>query len=126
MGSVLAPHDILYRGCIKLGDDFLLLDVVKDHRTRGADDEASCAAVEDLVRLNRRLDALDNSASQIANFDKLPKNNLKLDSPLERVASVPELSCLEQQTYYGQQIWHSALGRVSHQSRSPSTLQKYP
>ena len=73
MGSVLAPYDILYRRCIKLGDGFLLLDVVKDHGTRRAEDEASCAAVEDLVRLNRRFDTLDNSASQIADFDKLPK-----------------------------------------------------
>jgi hypothetical protein len=73
LGTVLAPHDILHRGCIKLCDSFLLLDVIKDHGTRRAEDEASCAAVEDLVRLDRRFDALDNCASQIADFDKLPK-----------------------------------------------------
>ena len=92
LGSILTPHNILYRGRIKLGDSLLLLDVIKNHRTRGAEDEASCAAVEDLVRLNRRLNALDNGASQIANFDKLPKNNLKLDVPLSVLLAY--LSCL--------------------------------
>lgn len=73
MGSLLAPHDILYRGCIKFGDGLLLLDVIKNYGTRRAEDEASCAAVEDLVCLDRRFDALDDSASQIADFDELPK-----------------------------------------------------
>jgi hypothetical protein len=76
LGSVLTPHNILYRGRIKLGDSLLLLDVIKNHRTCGAEDKASCAAVEDLARLHRRLNTLDNSASQIADFNKLPRRNL--------------------------------------------------
>ena len=76
MGPLLAPHDILHRGCVKLSDGFLLLDVVKNYRTRGAEDKAGGATVEDFVGLDGRFYALDNSASQIADLDELPRNKI--------------------------------------------------
>jgi hypothetical protein len=72
----LTPHDIFHRGSIKLSDGLLLLDVVKNNRTCGAEDKARSAAVEDLVRLNRRFYALDNSAGQIADLDELTRNKI--------------------------------------------------
>ena len=67
----MAPHDIFHRGSIKLSDGLLLLDVVKNNRTCGAEDETGGAAVEDFVSLNRGFYALDNSARQIADLDEL-------------------------------------------------------
>jgi hypothetical protein len=76
LGPILAPHDIFYRGSVKLGDSLLLLDVVKNDRTCGAEDKAGGAAVEDFVGLNRRFYALDYSAGQIADLDELPRNKI--------------------------------------------------
>ena len=71
MGSILVPYDVLDRRSVKLGNGFLLLDVVKYNRTRGAENEASSATKKDLVRLDRWFDTLDGSPSQIADLDKL-------------------------------------------------------
>jgi len=92
LGPVLAPYNILHRGRVKLRDGLLLLDVVKKNRTCRAEDEASRAAVEDLVRLNRRFNAPDNSAGHIADLDKLPEMSyIRWRSKL--TASLPVLTC---------------------------------
>jgi hypothetical protein len=72
----LAPHDIFHRGSVKVSNGLLLLDVVKNNRACGAEDKAGRAAVEYFVRLNRRFYALDNSAGQIADLDKLPRSEI--------------------------------------------------
>jgi hypothetical protein len=76
LGPILAPHDIFHRGSVKLSNGLLLLDVVKNNRTCGAEDKAGGAAVENFVRLNWRFYALDNSAGQIADLDELPGNKI--------------------------------------------------
>jgi len=72
LGPILTPHDIFHGGSVKFGDGLLLLDVVKNNGTCGAEDKTGGAAVEDFVRLNRRFYALDDSAGQIADLDVLP------------------------------------------------------
>jgi hypothetical protein len=76
LGAILTPHDIFHGGSVKLGDGLLLLDVVKNNRTGGAEDKTGGAAIEDFVRLNRRFYALDDSAGQIADLDVLPRNKI--------------------------------------------------
>lgn len=71
MGSILVPYNVLDRRSVKLGNGFLLLDVVKYNRTRGAENEAGSATKKDFVRLNRWFDTLDGSPGQIADLDKL-------------------------------------------------------
>ena len=71
MGSILVPYDVFDRGCVKLRNGFLLLDVVEHNGACGAENEAGCATKEDLIRLNRRFDTLDGRPGQIADLDKL-------------------------------------------------------
>src|ERR1700691_687568 len=52
-------HDILNRRAAHLRDSLLLLDVVQNDRGR-AEDEAGRTTVKDLVRLDGRLDGLDD------------------------------------------------------------------
>ncbi len=61
LGPILAPYDILDRGSVKLTDGFLLLDVVEYNRACGAENKASRATKEDLIRLDRGFDTLDGS-----------------------------------------------------------------
>ena len=58
--TVGTPDDVLDRRGGNLSQRLLLLDVVQNNRGGGAKDEACCSAVEDLVRLDRGLDALDH------------------------------------------------------------------
>jgi len=71
LGPILVPYDVLDRGSVKLRNGFLLLDVVEHNRACGAENEASRATKEDLIRLDRRSDTLDGSPSQIADLDEL-------------------------------------------------------
>ena len=68
--AVRAPDNILYRRGGDLGKS-LLLDVIQDDGRRRAEDQARSAAVEDLVCLDWRLDALDDRVRQVANLDEL-------------------------------------------------------
>ena len=69
--AVRAPDNILHGRGSDLGESLLLLDVVQDDGRRRAEDQARGAAIEDLVRLDWGLDALDDRVRQVANLDKL-------------------------------------------------------
>ena len=56
--SVCAPNDVLHRRRGDLRERLLLLDIVEHDRRGRREDEARCTAIEDLVRLHGRLDAL--------------------------------------------------------------------
>jgi hypothetical protein len=57
---IRTPHDILNRRAVHLGNSLLLLDVVQNDRGGRAKDEAGSTTVKDLVRLDGRLDCLDD------------------------------------------------------------------
>lgn len=59
-GTVSTPDGVLHRWGGDLGQGLLLLDIVQNDRSRGAEDQTSGSTVEDLVRLNRGLDGLDH------------------------------------------------------------------
>ena len=69
--TIRAPDNILHRRGGDLGQSLLLLDVVQNDGRRRAEDQARGAAIEDLVRLDWGLDALDDRVRQVANLDKL-------------------------------------------------------
>jgi hypothetical protein len=92
LGPVLTPHDIFHGGSVKLSYGLLLLNVIKNNRTCGAEDKTGGAAVEDFVRLNRRFYALDDSAGQIADLDVLHRNKIN-HMPSKHAAGIPALSC---------------------------------
>lgn len=69
--AIRAPYNILDWRRVELRKRLLLLDVEKYNRGGGGEDQTRSAAVEDLVRLNRRFDRLDNRTSQVAHFNKL-------------------------------------------------------
>jgi hypothetical protein len=79
--GIQAPYDVLHWRGVKLGNGLLLLNVIEYNRTCGAEDETSSPAIEDLVRLNRRFNALDHSPGQIADLDKLLQDVKSIASP---------------------------------------------
>ena len=70
-GTVGAPNDVLDGRGGDFREGLLLLDVVQDYGGRRTEDKARSTAVEYLVRLYRRFDALENRVGQVANFDQL-------------------------------------------------------
>ena len=58
--AISAPNNILDRRCSDLRKSLLLLDIVEYDGCRRAENQAGSATVEDLVRLDRGLDALDH------------------------------------------------------------------
>lgn len=56
--AIPAPDDILDRWAVQLRDAFLLLDIVEDNGSGGAENNAGCASIKDLVCLHGGLDAL--------------------------------------------------------------------
>ena len=69
--AVRAPDDVLHRRGSDLGKSLLLLDVIQNDGRRRAEDQACSAAIEDLVRLDGGLDALDDRVRQVAHLDEL-------------------------------------------------------
>ena len=69
--GVMAPNHVFHRRAVDLRNRFLLLDVVQNHSSGRAKNQAGGSTVEDFVSLDRRLDRLDNRIRQIANFDEL-------------------------------------------------------
>ena len=69
--AIRAPDNILHRRGSDLGKSLLLLDVVQNDGRRRAEDQACGAAIEDLVRLDWGLDALDDRVRQVAHLDEL-------------------------------------------------------
>jgi len=67
----MTPNHVFHRWTVDLRDRFLLLDVVQNHSSRRAKDQAGGSTVEDFVSLGRRLDRFDDGIRQIANFNEL-------------------------------------------------------
>jgi len=67
----MTPNHVFHRWTVDLRDRFLLLDVVQNHSSRRAKDQAGGSTVEDFVSLGRRLDHFDDGIRQIANFNEL-------------------------------------------------------
>ena len=70
--AVSTPNDVLDGRRSDLREGLLLLDVVENDRRCGAENQAGSTAVEDLVRLDGRFDALDDRVGQVADLDELP------------------------------------------------------
>ena len=70
--AVCTPNDVLDGRRSDLREGLLLLDVVENDRRCGAENQAGSTAVEDLVRLDGRFDALDDRVGQVADLDELP------------------------------------------------------
>ena len=56
--SICTPNDVLHGRGGDFRERLLLLDIVEHDRRGRRKDQARCTAVEDLVRLHGRLDAL--------------------------------------------------------------------
>ncbi len=115
-GAVGTPDHVLNRRCRNFRERLLLLDVVQDDGGRRAEDEASSTAVEDLVGLHGRLDALDDRVRQVADLDELCRRN-ELRSQHGRGAKLinpPVLSYSTPQTCSSQRRSPLARSRVSH------------
>ena len=70
--AIRTPDNVLHRGRGDLRERLLLLDIVEHDRRGRREDQARCTAVEDLVRLDGRFDALDDRVGQVADLDELP------------------------------------------------------
>ena len=60
-GTVTTPNDIFHWWAVNLCNRLLLLNIIENNRGRRAEEKAGCAAIEDFVRLYRRLNGLDDS-----------------------------------------------------------------
>lgn len=58
--TIITPYHVFDRWAVELGNSLLLLDVIEDHRGRGAQDKTSRAPIENLVCLDGRLDGLNS------------------------------------------------------------------
>ena len=67
----MTPNHVFHRWTVDLRDRFLLLDVIQNHSSRRAKDQAGGSTVEDFVSLGRRLDRFDDGIRQIVNFNEL-------------------------------------------------------
>ena len=72
-GTVCTPDGILHRWGGNLSQGLLLLDIVQNDRSCGAEDQTSSPTVEDLIRLNRSLDGLDHGIGEVAYLNQLEK-----------------------------------------------------
>lgn len=76
-GPVGTPDDVLDWRSGDFGKSLLLLDVVQYNSRSRAQDETGSAAVENLVGLDRWLDALYHRVGQVPDFDELIADRFK-------------------------------------------------
>lgn len=73
--SICTPNDILDGRAVNLRKSLLLLKIVQDDSCGRAEKKRSSTTIEDLIRLHRWLDGFSDGIREIANRDRLEKQD---------------------------------------------------